>query len=225
MSLLDRFDLIVFDFDGTLCDSLQVKTEAFHLLYLDEQGPEFADRVRAYHLANAGVPRYDKIRYVETEMIGSEPSDERVEEMAARFGKIVEEQVIAAPLFDGVLDFLQTLDLPVAVASATPTEELRRIIDAKGIDRFFVAIEGSPRSKGDIVTEYVTRLASDPVRVLMVGDQPSDLAAATQAGTDFIAIVAPEDAHDWARPFPVVSDFPAFVAFATGKRGASQPRS
>jgi phosphoglycolate phosphatase-like HAD superfamily hydrolase len=214
VSLLERFDLIVFDFDGTLCDSVQVKTEAFHLLYLDERGPEFADRVRAYHVANAGLPRYDKIRYVETAMIGSQPSDERVEQMAARFGKIVEEQVIAAPLFDGVVDFLETLDLPVAVASATPTEELRRIIDAKGIDRLFVAIEGSPRSKGDIVTEYVTRLASNPARVLMVGDQPSDLAAATQAETDFIAIVDPGEAHDWARPFPVVSDFPAFVSMA-----------
>jgi phosphoglycolate phosphatase-like HAD superfamily hydrolase len=75
------------------------------------------------------------------------------------------------------------------------------------------------RSKGDIVTEYVTRLASDPVRVLMVGDQPSDLAAATQAGTDFITIVAPGDAYDWAKPFPVVSDFAAFVAVADGNYG------
>ena len=75
MSLLDRFDLVVFDFDGTLCDSVQVKTEAFQLLYLDERGLEFADRVRTYHLANAGLPRYDKIRYVETAMIGSEPSN------------------------------------------------------------------------------------------------------------------------------------------------------
>ncbi len=220
MSLLDRFDLIVFDFDGTLCDSVQVKTEAFQLLYLDERGLEFADRVRAYHLANAGVPRYDKIRYVETVMIGSEPSNERVERMAARFGKIVEEQVIAAPLFDGVVDFLETLDLPVALASATPTEELRRIIDAKGIDRLFVAIEGSPRSKGEILAEYATRVASDAARVLMVGDQPSDLAAATQAGTDFIGIVDPGDTNDWVRPFPMVRDFPAFVTAAGGRRGS-----
>ena len=49
---------------------------------------------------------------------------------------------------------------------------------------------------------------------MMVGDQPSDLAAATQAGTDFIAIVDLGEAHDWARPFPVVSDFPAFVSMA-----------
>ena len=218
MNLLDRFDLLVFDFDGTLCDSVQVKTEAYRLLYLDERGPKFADRVQAFHLANAGVSRYDKIRYVETEMIGSEPSDDRVERMAARFGRIVEEQVIAAPLFDGVVDFLGSLDLPVAVASATPTDELRRIIDAKGIDRFFVAIEGSPRSKGDIVTEYVIRMGCEPVRVLMVGDQPSDLAAATQAGTDFVAIVAPGDEQIWAKPFTVVPDFPAFVDIAAGSR-------
>ena len=223
MSLLHSFNLIVLAFEGTLCDSALVKTEAYHLLYLDERGPEFADRVRAYHLANAGVSRYDKIRHVEAEMIGSEPFDDRVEYMAARFGRIVEEQVIAAPLFDGVLDFLGSSDLPVAVASATPTEELRRIIAAKAIDRFFIAIEGSPRSKGDIVTEYVSRVDCDPVRVLMVGDQPSDLAAATQAGTDFIAIVAPGEENNWARPFQVVPDFSAFVDVAAGSRWSGAP--
>ena len=214
MSLLDRFDLVVFDFDGTLCDSVQVKTEAFQLLYLDERGLEFADRVRTYHLANAGVPRYDKIRYVETEMIGSEPSNERVEQMAARFGKIVEEQVIAAPLFDGVVEFLQQAPMPLVVASATPTEELRRIIIAKGINEYFAGAEGSPPNKGEIVTGYVDRFNVSPSRVLMVGDQPSDLSGAKAADTDFIGIIPPGHRQDWARPFPVLPDFAAFVDLA-----------
>ena len=218
MSLLDRFDLVVFDFDGTLCDSVQVKTEAFQLLYLDERGLEFADRVRAYHLANAGLPRYDKIRYVETAMIGSEPSNERVEQMAARFGKIVEEQVIAAPLFDGVLEFLQQAPMPLVVASATPTEELRGIINAKVIDKYFAGAEGSPPNKGEIVGGYVDRFNVSPSRVLMVGDQPSDLSGAQAADTDFIAIVPPGQAHDWARPFPVVPDFAAFVELVATDR-------
>jgi phosphoglycolate phosphatase-like HAD superfamily hydrolase len=211
MSLTDRFDLIVFDFDGTLCDSTLVKTEAFSILYLDEEGPEFAERVRAYHLANAGVPRYEKIHHIETEMLGANAPERRVEQLASRFGAIVEQRVIAAPLFAGVIEFLEGSPLPLAVASATPTVELQRIVSAKGIEKYFIAVEGSPRSKGEILSDFVRRYAGDPDRVLMVGDQPSDLSAAVEADTDFIAIVAPDEPLQWATPYLVVPDFGTFT--------------
>jgi phosphoglycolate phosphatase-like HAD superfamily hydrolase len=211
----DRYDLIVFDFDGTLCDSVNVKTEAFRLLYLEEHGADFADRVLAYHLENAGVPRFDKIRHIEREMLGSEPSEERVDEVADSFGRIVEEQVIAAPLFEGVVEFLRQAPMPLVIASAAPTVELRRIINAKGIDQYFEVVEGSPQSKGEIVTGYIDQFNLSPDHVLMVGDQPSDLRAAHAGNTDFIAIIPPGEPEDWARPFPVVPDFAAFADIAT----------
>jgi HAD superfamily hydrolase (TIGR01549 family) len=214
MSLADRYDLIVFDFDGTLCDSTRVKTEAFSILYLDDHGREFSERVRAYHLANAGVSRHDKIRHIETEMLGSDAPEVRVEQLATRFGEIVEQRVIAAPLFDGVVEFLASAEVPLAVASATPTAELRRIVRAKGIDDAFVAVEGSPRTKGEILGEYVRLHGGDPNRVLMVGDQPSDLAAAAHAATHFIAIVATGEDRAWAAPYPAVSDFGSFADLA-----------
>ena len=31
-----HWDLFVFDFDGTICDSANIKTEAYAVLYLDE---------------------------------------------------------------------------------------------------------------------------------------------------------------------------------------------
>lgn len=206
MSLSERFDLIVFDFDGTLCDSADVKTKAFRLLYLDEEGPEFADRVREYHLEHAGISRYDKIRYVEETMLGRPPSDVRIEEVADRFGAIVEEQVIASPLFFGVVDFLehQRGSAVLAIASATPTAELRRIVAAKGIAGYFAAVEGSPRSKGEILVSYVDRFDMDPDRIVMIGDQPSDLQAAEDAGSAFIGVGS---STEWeAEPgFPIVA--------------------
>lgn len=189
MALADDYDLIVFDFDGTLCDSAEVKTDAFYLLYLDDEGPEFAERVRTYHVANAGVSRFDKIRHIEGEMLGRAADEARVEAVARRFGDIVEAQVMAAPLFDGVVDVLDDLDgaVTLAVASATPTEELRRIVLGKGLDRYFAAVEGSPRTKGDILVDLIERFGVEPRRTLMVGDQPSDRAAADQAGSSFLS--------------------------------------
>jgi phosphoglycolate phosphatase-like HAD superfamily hydrolase len=195
VTVADDFDLIVFDFDGTLCDSADVKTDAFYLLYLDDEGAEFAQRVKEYHLANAGVSRFDKIRHIETAMLGRDVDEQRITTVAARFGEIVEAQVIAAPLFDGVLETLEGLAerVTLAVASATPTEELRRIVDAKGLTRFFAVVEGSPRSKGEIVAGFVDAFGVAPQRTLMVGDQPSDLVAAEVAGTRFATVVATAD--------------------------------
>jgi len=188
-----RFRLIVFDFDGTLCDSADVKTDAFYELYLDEHGSDFAAAVQAYHVANAGVSRYDKIRYVEQEFIGRPPSNERVDEVAERFSKLVEDAVVAAPLLPGVREFLSSVraGIPIAIASATPTAELQRIVDRKGLVGFFDAIEGSPRSKSEILAGFATHYDVAPAHIVMVGDQPSDARGAREAGTGALLITPP----------------------------------
>ncbi len=104
-----------------------------------------------------GVSRYDKIRYVETELLGNDPSDEEVERIAARYSQLVEDAVVDAPLFDGVSEFLAAVPTGIrcVVASATPTEELRRIVGRKGLAGFLVAIEGSSRSKAEIIASWI----------------------------------------------------------------------
>lgn len=198
--------LVVFDFDGTLCDSADVKTSAFYELYLDERGPDFAAAVQTFHLANAGISRYDKIRHVERHLIGRPPSDERVNEVADRFSKLVEDAVVASPLFDGVLEYLTSnrSDIRNAIASATPTEELRRIASRKKISGFFDAIEGSPRSKSDILAGFAARYELAPAQIVMVGDQPSDAQGARSAGTDAVLIGPP---GAWTEPFARVDTF------------------
>jgi phosphoglycolate phosphatase-like HAD superfamily hydrolase len=200
------YDLIVFDFDGTLCDSADVKTEAFYELYLPDHGDEFATMVLEYHLTHAGISRYEKIRYVERELLTNDPDGRRVDEVAQRFSDLVEEAVVAAPLFDGVSELLEenSGSVPFAIASATPTEELRRITDRKGISQFFTAIEGSPRTKAEILTGFSHEFTLSPARIVMVGDQPSDADGATSAGTDALVISPPDP---WTETFQRVDTF------------------
>lgn len=185
-----RFDLVVLDFDGTVCDSAGVKTEAFHALYRNEQGEEFADAFRDYHIAHAGVSRFDKIKHAEEVMLGRACSDERLAAVAERFGELVEDAVVAAPLIEGMEAFIEACSgrLPVTVASATPTDELRRIVHRRSMDDWFAAVDGSPAPKGDIVAAHVRRFGVDPANTVMIGDQFSDQRAAQQAGTHFLAV-------------------------------------
>ncbi len=182
-------DLVVFDFDGTICQSEDVKTDAFYQLYLDEHGAEFAAAVRDYHLEYAGVSRYDKIRHYEEEMLGRPNNEEWIREMADRFGDIVRDKVIESPLVPGVAAFIDAHRgvVPMLVASATPTEELRQIVSARGIKHWFDEVQGSPAKKGEIIASFLDERGVAPGRAVMVGDQLSDIQAARHAGVHFVA--------------------------------------
>lgn len=205
-SKLGPLELIVFDFDGTLCDSADVKTEAFYHLYLGDRGPAIAAAVKEHHLANVGVSRYDKIRWAETEQFSGDPSDSNVEYVAARYSRLVEDAVVNAPLFGGVIEFFTSVPRNVrcAVASATPTEELRRILERKGLTEFFVATEGSPQSKAQILGTCQAQFGVDRRSMVMVGDQPSDADAARAAGIQGLMITPPAP---WVAPLIRVDDF------------------
>lgn len=207
-----RFELLVFDFDGTLCDSADAKTDAFYELYLEDHGHDVAAAVRDYHLANAGQSRFQKIRHVEREILGNHMDEQRVKRIAGAFSLLVEDAVVDAPLFEGVEEFLaaDSGGTPYAIASATPTDELRRITDRKGMSGFFDAIQGSPQPKAAILSDYVSLFGADPLKVVMIGDQPTDTDAARAAGTEALLITP---LATWTAPFERVDSFKAAVAW------------
>jgi len=186
-------DLIVFDFDGTLCDSTHVKTEAFSNLYAD-QGSEVAALVLEHHISNQGVSRFDKIRWVEEQILGRACTDAALAQRAEAFADLVWQGVLSSPLFPGVREYLETSKVPLALASATPEDELRRIIDHKGIAGSFAHVGGSPTPKGDVISAAISKTGARPRRTVMVGDQPSDVAAAETAGCLFIGMAAGAEA-------------------------------
>ena len=54
---------IIFDYDGTISDSVNIKTEAFAKLY-SAYGNQIVKKVVYYHLSNGGISRFDKIRII-----------------------------------------------------------------------------------------------------------------------------------------------------------------
>ena len=54
---------IVFDFDGVLAESANLKTRAFSDLFKGED-EETVRQIVAYHLKNAGVSRFEKFKII-----------------------------------------------------------------------------------------------------------------------------------------------------------------
>ena len=208
-----RFDAIVFDFDGVLAESVDVKTRAFASLY-EPYGADVVKQVVAWHLAHGGVSRYEKFRHFHQAFLGRTLAPAEEAELGERFSALVEEAVIAAAWVPGAREFLEDWHarLPLYVASGTPEAELVRIIERRGMTRYFAGVAGAPRKKGAILRDFLGRSGVPPVRMLMVGDAMTDFDGAAESGVPFLGI-APAGANPFPPGVPVLSDLTGFAAF------------
>lgn len=127
VSMRSRFDLTVF-----LADPVDVKGDAFVALYADE-GPEIQSQVLAWHRAHGGVTRHDKIRHYEKGPAGPLEVMPMLKQSTTLFN-LGWSAVVDAAWVAGAREFLQhhAGKIPMFVASATPQDELIRIVEKRG---------------------------------------------------------------------------------------------
>jgi HAD superfamily hydrolase (TIGR01549 family) len=208
-----KYDAIVFDFDGVLVDSVDVKTQAFGALYA-EYGDRIVEQVQAYHLLHGGISRFTKFRYYHEVLLGKKLTEAEEINLGDRFSQYVEDAVVDAVYVAGAYEVLENnyQSIPLFVASGTPDQELKRIVSRRNMGHYFVSVHGSPAPKGDIIQDILSKYGFNPDRVLMVGDAIADYEGAIAAGVKFIGRVLQYPKTD---PFPVgISVLPDLVELA-----------
>lgn len=180
------FSAIVFDFDGVVVESTDIKSQAFYEVALP-WGKEAAERMAEYHAQNFGVSRYVKFAWFFENVLGRPISVKESTDLGDNFSEICLEKIKHAPYVPGFTDVLSVAygRCPLYIASATPQEELETILAWRGINDFFKAIYGSPPGKTKLLEQAVESMNFPPANVLMVGDSNTDLEAALAVGTDF----------------------------------------
>ncbi len=181
---------IIFDFDGVIAESTDVKTRAFRRLF-ENEGEAVAESVELYHKENQGVSRFEKFRYIYREILKRELDDSEYANLCDAFSQLVKDDVIKAPLVKGALDFLKGYSSRYLffIASATPQEEMKTIVSAKGLTSYFKDVYGAPRRKGDMVDSIKKQYGLLPNEVVYVGDAWSDFEAAKSGMVHFVARV------------------------------------
>ena len=176
-------DAVFFDFDGVIVESNEVKIEAFREIYAP-YGDDVVARVLEEHLRQEGVSRVVKLERFHREFLGIPLDAAALDALAARYCALVEEKVVACAQVPGALAALEAWGAvrPLYVVSGTPQEELRRIVDRRGLARHFRGVYGSPRVKTEIVGEVLGETGVAPDRALFVGDSLTDYSAAERSG-------------------------------------------
>ena len=177
---------IVFDFDGVIIESFDIKTQAFRELFKDS---EKVEKIVEYHKQNGGVSRYKKFKYIYSEILKQPLDDKTFNDLGERFSNLVVEEVKKCPYVPGAVEFIRrnSNKLRLFIASGTPEEELRAIVAARDITKYFRGIYGSPTIKSEILSGILNRENLDKKDVIFIGDTITDYNEAAKLGVPFMA--------------------------------------
>ena len=189
---------MIFDFDGVILESAEIKTQAFIELFRDV--PEQLDAIVAYHKAHVGMSRYKKFAWVYERLLKRPVSQGMLQELGARFSQLVFDKILRAPFVPGAIETLSACretGVPAFVISGTPHDELTRIIQARGLERYISEAWGSPTEKPAAIREIRARYGFLPNEMLFVGDGLFDYQAAAAEGVPFVARESGDAEVDW----------------------------
>jgi phosphoglycolate phosphatase len=182
-----RFDLIAFDWDGTLFDSTTLIVRCIQNACRDLGVPVPSDEAAAYVI---GLGLHDALRHAVPEL----PS-ERVPELGARYRHHYWANQDTLVLFPGTLEMLQALKARqhfLAVATGKNRRGLNDALAHSQLQGMFDATRTADEtaSKPDplMLRELMAEFGVAPERTLMIGDTTHDLQLAANAGAPRVAV-------------------------------------
>ena len=207
--MAERFDLIVFDWDGTLMDSAAAIVRAMQAAARDLDLPPPPEE-RARYVIGLGLG--DALRHAIPEL---EEAD--YPRMVERYRHHYLSSDHELSLFEGVdalIDALAGRGHLLAVATGKSRVGLNRALGHTGLGRYFHATrcadECFSKPHPAMLEELMDELGATPERTLMIGDTTHDLQLALNAGTHSVAVSY--GAHEPA----AFGDYPTrFVAHST----------
>ena len=173
LRLVEAARAVVFDFDGTLVDSNEIKWKGFE--YAFAAYPERLSEISRFCRTENHMIRGAKFRYV-CEHILKVPYTEQLDyKFHALYAEYTTDAVVAAPETPGGLDFVRGIrHCPVALLSSTPHEILLEILRRRGWAAMFQYIQGAPVSKREWLQRFQESLGCSPSDIVFFGDTDED---------------------------------------------------
>ena len=209
MNRARRFDLIAFDWDGTLFDSTVLIVRCIQAACRDLGVVQPSD-AQAAHVIGLGL--MDALRHAAPAL-----PVERYRELGQRYRHHYIARQHEVMLFDGTREMLQALKARqhwLAVATGKSRPGLNEALDSARLREVFdstrTADETASKPDPLMLLELMAELGAAPERTLMIGDTTHDLQLAANAGVASVAVsYGAHPVEDFARHAPL------FVARST----------
>src|SRR5215813_1347340 len=173
-----KYDLLVFDLDGTLCDSAPDISASLRRT-LERMGREPISHEKVVAAIGSGVRKL-------IERTTTPPHEPVMEAFLKEYSEHLLDQT---KLYEGVPETLAALAVRKIVLSNKPESMSKRVVEGLGIAGHFDAVYGGdsfPVRKPD--PECWRRAVGDASQPLMIGDSGTDVQTARNAGAAVVAV-------------------------------------
>jgi phosphoglycolate phosphatase-like HAD superfamily hydrolase len=185
--VLSSLRVIIFDFDGVVVESNDVKTRAFEKVFA--HFPEHAEAMMEFHHAHVSLTRFAKFDHL-AQLLGRADDLALKSQIATDFSNQVFAGMLTVPLVPGAEIFLRYAKtrFPLYLASVTPEPELNSILFQRGLAHWFEGVYGCPPwTKSDAIRDVLLKKSVKPGEALLIGDSAGDQRAALETGVCFMA--------------------------------------
>ncbi len=184
---IDNYDNYIFDCDGVILDSNNIKTESFQMCLLDEDEDQRKSFME-YHRLNTGVSRYEKFQNYFVNIKKESNYRDKLDFFLKKFSFILKNALLESLLTEGtteLLDLLMKKNKNLYVVSASDEKELLDLFKQRKLTKYFNKILGSPKNKIENIN-YLKKTRQISQKTVFFGDSRSDYQAALHFSFDFI---------------------------------------
>ncbi len=182
--------VIVFDFDGTLIDSYQLKYDAYFELFEGSEGD--TKTIRAVLAEMYEESRFVILAEILKRLGTNKEADlnRNVNELAARYNDIVLAGAKSCAEIPGAETMLRFLGdrYKLYVSSTTPDAALKEIVYFRRWSSYFIETFGYPHQKSKTLQHIKERENATGSEVLVIGDGESDRNSAEENGCRFFQV-------------------------------------
>ena len=162
-------------------------------------GEHAVGRLTQHHVANGGVSRFEKFTWFFSEVLDRRAEPGETEALLERFGTICRDELrrcTVEPHAVGLLGQLRDRHVQLHVVSGGLQEEVDDVLHHHGLASWFSSINGSPRTKEQILTTF-SGPAGSGAQGVFVGDSRYDMDVAAQFGLRRVLVTQWSEFEDW----------------------------
>ena len=199
MRPLAEYKTLVFDCDGVVLNSNQLKIQAYYDVAIKFGATETqAQLLVAHHVKLGGISRYPKFEYFLREIMQTPITQEKMQCLLDGFTQLVREKLKHCQVSPHLAALRQaSTNAKWMMISGGDQQELRDVMQLRDLQKYFDAgIFGSPDNKQAILSgEIANGCLVKPA--LFIGDSHYDYFSAHAAQLDFVFLHAWTDVEDW----------------------------
>lgn len=180
-------EILIYDFDGVIVNSNKIKEQVFFNTVLSEFNSEIATKFLLYHRANIHVNRYDKFKYLFTNILKREIDLPCYQKLLHNLSFTLKHEMVNYEVNTDILKVRNFFSNSIFyIASGNNQDELIDFLKKSNLISIFDGgVYGSPTPKLKIIQTIIS-LNADNKGILFVGDTYDDYLISVKTNIPFV---------------------------------------